>query len=122
MGFNYNELFLDHFQKPRNIGRLEVYNAESESENETDSDKIRFFLHIKKDIIEDISYQVKGCPRIIASCSYISEKVKDMSIDDIEYIDKISIREDLGFSDHEFLCIDLPLDTIKDAIKEYRKE
>ncbi len=118
---SYNELFLDHFQNPRNIGMIQSFNASCEAENETDSDKIKFFLDIKDGAVENISYFVKGCPRIIASCSYISELVKGMKTSEIEKIDKSMIRKNLGFTDDDFQCIDLPLYAIKGAVSEFKK-
>lgn len=116
MTSNYNELFKKHFKNPQNIGKLEKHNASAEAENKSDLDKIRFYLSIENEKIEDISYQVRGCPRIIASCSYISEKVKGLKIQEVNDIDKAAIKKELGFGPNEFLCIDLPLDTIKNAI------
>ncbi len=117
----YNKLFLEHFQNPRNIGSLDNYNADFEAENESDSDKIRFFLRIEEGRVKEVSYLVKGCPRIIASCSYISEKVRGLSLEEIDKLDKNTLRLDLGFDENDFLCIDLPRYAISQAIEKYRK-
>jgi nitrogen fixation NifU-like protein len=111
---------MEHFKNPKNIGRLEKYTFSVESEHLKDGDKIVFFVDLKENRVNDISYTIQGCPRVIASSSYTSELVKGKTIEEILSIREEKIRTDLGITDSSFLCVQLPLHTLQKKLKEYK--
>jgi nitrogen fixation NifU-like protein len=119
MAFKYSNKLIENFENPKNIGGLKDYTVKGEGYNEKDGDWMEFYLLIDENIIKDIGYVVKGCPRAIASCSYTSQIVKSKKINDILKMDDIDIRKNLGLEDPKFRCVSIPLQTIQESLKAY---
>jgi nitrogen fixation NifU-like protein len=119
MADRYSQELMNHFAAPRNIGKLENSTLAATGFNESDGDGVTFYMNIDDDIISDVKYTIKGCPRAIASSSFTSELIKGKSIDEILAIDKKKIFEELDI-DESFQCISMPLKAIQDALKQYK--
>jgi nitrogen fixation NifU-like protein len=118
MVIKYSSKLIENFENPKNIGKLKKYTVSEKGYNEKDGDEIEFFILLKDNIIVDVGYNVKGCPRIIASSSYTSVLVMGKSVSDVIKIDENIIRKDFSLEDPKFKCVSLPLKTIKKALKK----
>jgi nitrogen fixation NifU-like protein len=78
----YQEVILDHNRAPRNFGTLANANRESEGHNPLCGDRIRIFLHVKADRIQDIAFQGSGCAISTASASLMTEALKGKTVEE----------------------------------------
>jgi len=72
----YQEIILDHSKRPRNFRTLESANRTAEGYNPLCGDKVKVFVTMKDDIVEDISFQGAGCAISTASASLMTESLK----------------------------------------------
>lgn len=80
----YREVILDHFEHPRNRGKLEPHEIHEHGSNPLCGDKLDIYLvfdHDKK--LSDISFEGTGCSISQASVSMLTEVVKGKSYDEI---------------------------------------
>ena len=77
------EIILDHYQNPRNHGRLDDPTVANRGHNPLCGDEIELSLSIDPaDQISDIRFTGRGCSISQASASMMTEKVKGQPIDD----------------------------------------
>ena len=120
MANRYSPELMKHFTNPQNIGKLENSTLAATGFNESDGDGVTFYMNIENQIISDVKYTIKGCPRAIASSSFTSELIKGKSIADILSIDSKLVFQSLDI-DESFKCISMPLEAIQKALAEYSK-
>jgi len=75
----YQELILDHGRRPRNFGRLEDANKTAEGYNPLCGDKIRVYVKVAGDVVEDIKFEGAGCAISTASASIMTDALKGKS-------------------------------------------
>ena len=80
----YQDLILDHGQKPRNFKLLESYNREIVSQNPLCGDRIHLFAKIDQNKIIDMSFKGNGCAITLASSSIMTEILKKEIISDAQ--------------------------------------
>lgn len=120
---SYHERVIDHYEKPRNVGSM----------NKNDPDVGTGFvgapacgdvmkLQIKVDengIVVDSVFKTFGCGSAIASSSYVTELIKNKSIDEIKKIKNSDIAKYLSLPPVKLHCSMLAEDAIKAAIKDW---
>lgn len=72
----YQEVILDHSKKPRNYRELEGATHRAEGYNPLCGDRFTVFLRLDDEIIEDVSFQGKGCAISTASASMMTGLLK----------------------------------------------
>ncbi|KAJ2751302.1 iron-binding protein [Coemansia aciculifera] len=120
----YHERVIDHYENPRNMGSLD----KSDPTVGTGlvgapacGDVMR--LQIKVDDggkIVDVKFKTFGCGSAIASSSYITERVRGMSLDDALKIRNTDIAKELCLPPVKLHCSMLAEDAIRSAIKDFR--
>ena len=75
----YQELILDHGRRPRNFKPLDEANRTAEGFNPLCGDKVKVYVKVDGDAIEDISFQGSGCAISTASASIMTETLKGKS-------------------------------------------
>lgn len=79
----YREVILQHYQHPRNKGRLEDPAATIRLNNPSCGDRIELFLKTGPDgRVEGIAYEGQGCSISQASASMMTERVRGLSLDE----------------------------------------
>ena len=78
------EIILDHYQNPRNHGRLEHPTLANRGHNPLCGDEIELSLAIDDETIRDIAFVGRGCSISQASASMMTEAVKGHRLDDAE--------------------------------------
>lgn len=109
---------IDHYQNPRNYGEIVDADAIIELENSSCGDKIKLFVKLKKDKIDEISFTGEGCAVAIASASKLTEYAKGK---DIKQIQKLTTEDLLKIIKVELTisrikCANLSLETLKKSI------
>ena len=119
------DIIMDHYENPRNSGRIDDHDVELKGGNPGCGDTITLQLKIDENgIVKDIKFEIEGCIVSQAGTSLISERIIDQHIDEIKKIGPDQMKEILG---KEIVirrprCANLGVDTIKSAIRKYEKE
>lgn len=72
----YRQIVLDHSRHPRHQGRPEHYDREAEGHNPLCGDKVRVYLQVQDEVLEDVSFEASGCAICLASASLMTETVR----------------------------------------------
>jgi nitrogen fixation NifU-like protein len=78
----YQEVILDHNRNPRNFRAMEHASCEARGHNPLCGDRLKLFLKIKNDVIEDISFEGQGCAISQASASIMTEVLNGLSCEE----------------------------------------
>ena len=122
----YSSKVLDHYEHPRNVGKLD---AEADDVGTgmvgapACGDVMR--LQIKVDdggVIQDARFKTYGCGSAIASSSLLTEWVKGRTLEEAEEIKNTDIVEELALPPVKIHCSVLAEDAIKAAIKNMREK
>lgn len=127
MSFNiYQENILDHYQNPRNFGKLKNPDLKAHDANPLCGDTFDFEIKLDKKnntlLIKAVKFNGHGCAISTASASMLSEKIIGKTIDEALKIDKKDILEMLNveLSHVRIKCAMLPLKVLKLAL--YQKD
>ena len=95
----YQETILDHSKRPRNHHPMEDANRKAEGYNPLCGDRLRLYLRVEGDIVQDASFEGSGCAISTASASLMTESLKGKTREQaFKLIDKF----------HELLTTDTP--------------
>ena len=72
----YQETILDHYRKPRNLGRLEDANRTAKGYNPLCGDSVTLYLRVEDGVIRDARFEGSGCAIATASASLMTESIK----------------------------------------------
>ena len=75
----YQEIILDHSRRPRNCHAMEDATSEVEGFNPLCGDKLRLYLKVRDNVVEDASFEGSGCAISTASASLMTEAMKGKS-------------------------------------------
>lgn len=92
----YKENILDHYKNPRNFKKLKKSTSNAFLNNVTCGDEMEVFLKTGNNLIEDISFDARGCAISIAAMSMLSEKVKGKKISEAKKITDEEVLKMLG--------------------------
>ncbi len=82
----YQEVIVDHNRNPRNFGKLDDANKILEGFNPLCGDRLKLYLKISDDQIDDISFDGAGCAISVASASLMTDAMKGKNITEAESI------------------------------------
>ncbi len=113
----YKENIIDHYKYPHNKGKIN-HNKTHRELNTSCGDELTIYLNIKKNIIENISFEGHGCAISQASVSMLTDKLKGMTIEETLKLNKDDILEMLGIpiSYVRMKCALLSLKTVQGAL------
>lgn len=121
----YSDKVLDHYENPRNVGRME----EGDDDVGTGmvgapacGDVMRLQIKVTDGIIQDAKFKTYGCGSAIASSSLLTEWVKGKSLEDAGQIRNTDLAEELALPTVKIHCSVLAEDAIKAAIADYKKK
>lgn len=126
----YSKEVVQHFRKPRNLGKMKNPDAIGEAGNLLCGDVMRIYLKIKKskkgEIISDIRGEVFGCIVAIANTSMLTTMVKGKTLEEAMKIEKEELIKKLGGRDKippiKYHCSILALDALHEAIYNYYRQ
>jgi len=78
----YRDIILDHYQSPRNLGRLPKPDVATQGTNPLCGDEIELSLAIADGRIADVAFQGRGCSISQASASIMTESIKGKTLDE----------------------------------------
>ncbi len=116
----YNELVIDHFNNPRNVGESERKDAIGQVQSHDCGDSTFIYLDIEDNIIQDIKFKTFGCAAAIASSSMLTEMAKGLSLEEAKALTNDQVVARLGgLPEHKIHCSVLAADALREAIKNY---
>jgi len=119
----YHANVLSHYENPRNVGSL--------PKNDIDvgtglvgapacGDVMKLQIRVDENgIISDVKFKTFGCGSAIASSSYMTERVKGLSLEDAGKIKNTEIAKELALPPVKLHCSMLAEDAIRSAIRDY---
>ncbi|MFT6756563.1 MAG: nitrogen fixation NifU-like protein [Chitinophagales bacterium] len=122
----YSEKVLDHYENPRNVGRLDTDSAKVGTGMvgaPACGDVMRLQIQLGDDgIIEDAKFKTYGCGSAIASSSLLTEWVKGKTLAQASEIKNTDIAEELALPPVKIHCSVLAEDAIKAAIDDLKSK
>ena len=116
----YNEVVMDHFKNPRNVGVIEDADGVGEVGNPLCGDMMTIYLKIDNDRISDIKFQTFGCGSAIAVSSMLTELASGKSIEEAKKISNKDVARALeGLPKNKMHCSNLGADALHMAIQDY---
>ena len=82
----YQDIILDHGQKPRNFRPQEHASHTAQGHNPLCGDRVTVYLTVEDDRITDVSFVGKGCAISTASSSLMTEVLKGKSLDEAKQL------------------------------------
>lgn len=122
----YHEKVLDHYNNPRNVGSF-LKTDENVGIGLVGApacgDVMKLSIKVNEQgIIEDVRFKTFGCGSAIASSSYMTERVKGLTLDEAAAIKNTEVAKELCLPPVKLHCSMLAEDAIKSAINDYRKK
>ena len=123
MSLNYTKKTLDHFLKPKNIGKIKKPDGYAQIGNMVCGDQLDFFLKVEKGRIKDVKFLSFGCASNIATASVMTEKVKGMTVEKAKQYAWKKIVDDLGgMPEQKVHCSVMAVQGLKKAILNYEEK
>jgi len=116
----YNQKVMDHFKNPRNVGALENADGIGINGGIDCGDLLKVYIKVEHDRIEEIKFQIAGCPAAIATSSIMTELTKGKTIKEILMLKDDDIVEALGgLPEEKVHCSNLGLGALRKALEDY---
>ena len=116
----YSDKVMDHFQHPRNVGKLDDADGIGEVGNAKCGDIMRMYIKVKDDVITDCKFNTFGCGSAIATSSMATELIKGKPISEALELSNKAVVEALdGLPAHKIHCSVLAEEAVRAAVKDY---
>ena len=116
----YNDIVMDHFSDPRNVGEIPDANGIGEIGNPVDGDKIKVFIKVIDNLLVDVKFRTFGCGAAIAASSMVTLLAIGKTLDAALKIQNEDVSEALGgLPVEKLLCSNIAADALHNAIKNY---
>src|SRR5512136_679709 len=119
----YNDVVMDHFMHPRNVGEIENPDGIGEVGNPVCGDMMTFYIKVKDNRLEDVKFQTFGCVAAIAVSSMVTEMAKGKDLEEAKQISNKLVAETLGgLPANKMHCSNLGAEALNLAIKNYQEK
>ena len=117
----YSDKVLDHFQNPRNVGKIEDADGIGEVGNARCGDIMKIYLKVdENEVITDVKFNTFGCGSAIASSSMATEMIKGKPLSEALKLSNKAVVEALdGLPAHKLHCSVLAEEAVRAAIRDY---
>ena len=118
----YSDKVMDHFQHPRNVGKMDDADGIGEVGNAKCGDIMRMYIKVDHDtqIITDVKFNTFGCGSAIATSSMATELIKGKLISEALTLSNKAVVEALdGLPAQKIHCSVLAEEAVRAAIRDY---
>ncbi|HEA46541.1 MAG TPA: iron-sulfur cluster assembly scaffold protein [Candidatus Pacearchaeota archaeon] len=115
----YREHIMDLYKNPQNFGIMKNPTHKKTEYNSLCGDEITVQLKVKDGKVKDVKFNGSGCVISMVSASLITEKIREMPIEEIKKLNNKDILEllKIRISPARIKCALLPLEATKRALK-----
>ena len=119
----YSEKVMDHFENPRNVGKMPDADGIGEVGNAKCGDIMKIYIKVDdNDVITDVKFKTFGCGAAIATSSMATEMVKGKSLEEALKLTNKAVAEALdGLPPVKMHCSVLAEEALRSAISDYYK-
>lgn len=121
----YVENIVDHFEHPRNKGRMEDADVQLGGGNPGCGDLITMYVKISDDDhVEAVTFEGAGCTISQAGGSMVSEMATGLTLDEVKELGLSDITEEMGdeIVRSRVRCATLALGTLQAAVDQFRRD
>jgi nitrogen fixation NifU-like protein len=121
----YVENIVDHYEHPRNKGRMDNADVQLGGGNPGCGDLITIYAKIgDDDRVEAISFEGEGCTISQAGGSIVTELAKGRSLEEVTALGLDEIIDEMGeeIVKSRVRCATLALGTLQAAVDQFRRE
>ena len=116
----YSDKVMDHFQNPRNVGKLDDADGVGEVGNAKCGDIMRMYIKVKDNVITDVKFNTFGCGSAIATSSMATELIKGKPIEEALELSNKAVVEALdGLPAYKLHCSVLAEQAVRAAVIDY---
>ena len=116
----YSEKVMDHFQNPRNVGKLDDADGIGEVGNAKCGDIMRMYIKVDDGVITDVKFNTFGCGSAIATSSMATELIKGKPIEEALELSNKAVVEALdGLPAYKLHCSVLAEQAVRAAVIDY---
>ena len=116
----YSDKVMDHFQNPRNVGKMDDADGVGEVGNAKCGDIMKMYIKVNDGIITDVKFNTFGCGSAIATSSMATEMIKGKPVEEALELSNQAVVEALdGLPTHKIHCSVLAEEAVKSAIQDY---
>jgi len=116
----YSEKVMDHFENPRNVGKLADADGIGEVGNAKCGDIMRIYIKVEDGIIVDTKFNTFGCGSAIATSSMATEMIKGKPLEEALKLSNQAVVEALdGLPVQKIHCSVLAEQAVRAAIVDY---
>ena len=116
----YSDKVMDHFQNPRNVGKLDDADGVGEVGNAKCGDIMRMYIKVRDGVIVDYKFNTFGCGSAIATSSMATELIKGKPVEEALELSNKAVVEALdGLPAYKLHCSVLAEEAVKAAVKDY---
>ena len=116
----YSDKVMDHFQNPRNVGKMDDADGIGEVGNAKCGDIMRMYIKVRDGIIVDCKFNTFGCGSAIATSSMATELIMGKPVEDALKLSNQAVVEALdGLPPQKIHCSVLAEEAVQAAVKDY---
>ena len=116
----YSDKVMDHFQNPRNVGKMDDADGVGEVGNAKCGDIMKMYIKVKDGIITDCKFNTFGCGSAIATSSMATELIKGKPVEEALELSNQAVVEALdGLPPQKIHCSVLAEEAVRAAVKDY---
>ena len=117
----YSDKVMDHFQNPRNVGKLDDADGIGEVGNAKCGDIMRMYIKVDDEgVITDCKFNTFGCGSAIATSSMATDLIIGKPIEEALNLSNKAVVEALdGLPAYKLHCSVLAEEAVKAAVKDY---
>ncbi|KAF9922360.1 iron-binding protein [Linnemannia zychae] len=124
---SYHPKVIDHYERPRNVGsfnKSDPFVGTGLVGAPACGDVMKLQIKVDEETgkIVDVKFKTFGCGSAIASSSYMTERVRGMTLEDAGAIKNTEIAKELCLPPVKLHCSMLAEDAIKSAINDYKRK
>jgi len=119
----YTKKVMQHFQKPKNYGKIKDADGKGRVGNERCGDIMEVYITVKDNKIKDCKFKTFGCPAAISASDVLCELCKGKTLKQALNITAKDITDYLdGLPKLKTHCSVLGKEALKKAIENYEKK
>jgi nitrogen fixation NifU-like protein len=121
----YNEMVMEHFSNPRNIGEMTAAEADGYSltGDPACGDQLQLWIKVEDGRIGDIRFKCFGCPGAISTSSMMTVLAKGKTIEEAKELTDDDVIDALGgIPERKKHCSLLGVSSLHNAVEDYERK